>query len=439
MKKIKVFISVFVLIFGVAVSSFADDLLSVYQFALKNDPKFRAAQAAYQAQREIKNQSIALLLPTLSLSGNYSTRHDETITSSSRTPYNYNTQGYNLNLVQPLYRHANFVGLTKADAQVTQALLIFESEKQNLILRVATRYFGVLSAKDNLAFVKAEHTAIHQQLIQSELRFNVGLIAITDVHEAQARYDQSVARTIVAENALAISHETLREITATKHLNFSSLSTKHPLVEPTPSNIEQWVQMAISQNALLLASQKNVDVAQAEVNRQRAAHYPTLDLTAERSFIDYGAGSSGGERKLKGTTLSLQFNMPLFQGGIVNSRTRAAAFRLTEAREQFEQQTRATKRQTRTSYLSVIANISQVKALKQALASSTIALEATQAGFDVGTRTVVDVLDSQRGLHGAQRDYAQIRYNYVLETLKLKLAAGRLSAQDLEQLNPWLK
>ena len=439
MKKLTFITTTFVLIFGVSVAACADDLLSVYQSALKNDPQFRAAQAAYLAQLESKSQSVALLLPTLSLSGNYNEHKDETITSSASTKYNYKSDGYNLNLVQPIYRHANFVGLTQADAQVAQALLTFENEKQNLILRVATGYFAVLSAKDDLAFAKAERTAIHEQLIQTQQRFNVGLIAITDVHEAQARYDQSVARSIVAENTLAINHEKLREITATKHLNFAGLSTKHPLVEPTPADIEQWIQTAKSQNALLIATQKIVAVAQAEVNRQRAAHYPTLDLTARRSFTDYGAGAVGGERESNGTTVSLQFNMPLFQGGLVNSRTRAAAFRLTEAREKLEQQTRATERQTRTSYLSVIANISQVKALKQALASSTIALEATQAGFEVGTRTVVDVLDSQRGLYGAQRDYAQVRYNYVLETLNLKLAAGTLSAQDIEQLNPWLK
>lgn len=420
--------------------SFAEDLLSVYKLALQNDSQFRAAQADYRAQLETKTQSIAVLLPTVSLSANYTEHDDENITAGVTTPYEYKTNSYNLNLTQPLYRHANFVGLSQADAQVAQAEATFENSKQDLILRVSTQYFAVLAAKDDLAFAKAERKAISEQLIQTHQRFNVGLIAITDVHEAQARYDQAVARAIVAENTLAISRETLREITATNHRALAPLSTKHPLVKPEPSDIQQWVKTAKAQNALLIASQKTVDVARDEVSRQRASHYPTLDLTANHSYTDFGNGAPLlGEREQNDTSISLQLNIPLYQGGLVNSRTRAAAYRLTQAREKFEQQKRATERQTRNSYLSVIANISQVKALKQALASSTIALEATQAGFEVGTRTAVDVLDSQRELYGARRDYAQVRYNYVLETLRLKLSAGTLSVLDIEQLNPWLK
>ena len=189
-----------------------------------------------------------------------------------------------------------------------------------------------------------------------------------------------------------------------------------------------------------MASQKAVDVARANVALQSAGHYPTLDLTASHANTDYGSGSPfyGGTNKIN-NSISLQLNIPLYQGGLVNSRTRAAAQRLVQAQEKLEQQKRATERQTRSSYLSVIANISQVKALKQALASSLVALEATQAGFEVGTRTTVDVLNSQQGLFRARRDYAQVRYNYVLETLSLKLAAGTLSVADIEQLNPWLK
>ena len=440
MKRIIFLITSFMFLAGASFSSSADDLLSVYKAALINDPQFRAAQAEYHAQLELKSQSRALLRPTLSLGGQYSEHDDEITTAGSTNSYEYETKGYNLNLVQPLYRHANFVTLDKADAQVGQALVTLENAKQNLILRVATQYFAVLAAADDLAFAQAELKSIREQLRQTKQRFNVGLIAITDVHEAQARNDQAVASAIVAENTLAISHETLREITATAYRTLAPLSTEHPLVKPEPADIDLWVKTALSQNALLLASQKNVDVARAETDFQRAGHYPTLDLTATRSYTDSGATALyGSQREVNDTTVSLQLNVPLYQGGIVNSRTRAAAFRLTQAREQLEQQRRATERQARNSYLSVIANISQVKALKQALVSSSIALEATQAGFEVGTRTAVDVLDSQRLLFRARRDYAQGRYNYVLETLRLKLAAGTLSAQDLEQLNPWLK
>lgn len=417
-------------------ASFADDLLSVYKFAIQNDSQFRAAQAAYQAQRELKTQSFAALLPTISASAHYSEREDEVVGSS---PNDYNTNGYSLNLTQPLYRHENYVALNQADAQVAQASAVFENAKQDLILRVATQYFAVLAANDDLKFAIAERKSIGEQLIQTEQRFNVGLIAITDVHEAQARFDQAVARAIVAENTLAISHETLREITTKNHSHLQPLSVNHPLVKPDPADIKQWVETANNQNFLLLANRKSVDVAQAEVSRQSAGHFPTLDLTARHTYTDYDESFVGGAQERNNNVISIELKVPLYQGGIVNSFTRAAAYRLTEARENLEKQKRATDRQTRSAYLSVIANISQVKALKQALASSLVALEATTAGFEVGTRTGVDILDSQRELYRARRDYAQVRYNYVLETLRLKLAAGTLSPQDVEQLNPWLK
>ena len=421
-------------------SSNADDLVTVYKAAVQNDTQFRAAQAEYQALLESKNQSFALFLPTISASAYYNDSKDQSSLSTSSD--DYKTDGYSLNLTQPLYRHANYVGLTQADAVVAEAQAKFDYAKQDLIIRVVKQYFAVLAAVDDLEFAKAERKSIKRQLEQTKQRFNVGLIAITDVHEAQARFDQAVARAIVAENTLAISHEILREITNQQHPSLSILSTNHPLVKPEPADIDQWIKTANDQNALLMASIKAVDVARADVALQSAAHYPTLDLTASHSFDNYGSGNPNPltpQSDKTSNSISLQLNVPLYQGGLVSSKTRAAAYRLTQAQEILDQQRRATERQTRSSYLSVIANISQVKALKQALASSLVALEATQAGFEVGTRTTVDVLNSQQGLFRARRDYAQVRYNYVLETLSLKLAAGTLSVADIEQLNPWLK
>lgn len=419
-------------------SSYAEDLLSIYKSAVQNDTQFRAAQAEYQALLETKNQSVALFLPTISANAFYNDNNDKS--SLSTDSDDYKTDGYSLNITQPLYRHENYVGLTQADAVVAQAQANFEYAKQDLIIRVVKQYFAVLAASDDLEFAKAERKSIKQQLNQTQQRFNVGLIAITDVHEAKARFDQSTARAIVAENTLAISHETLREITNQNHSALSVLSTNHPLVEPEPANINKWINTANLQNALLIASNKSVDVARAEVSLQKAGHYPTLDLTAKHSVNNYGEGNPLiPQSEQTSNSVSLQLNVPLYQGGLVNSRTRAAVYRLNQAQENLDRQRRATERQTRNSYLSVIASISTVKALKQALTSSTIALEATQAGFEVGTRTTVDVLNSQRELFLARRDYAQVRYNYILETLSLKLAAGTLSAVDIEQLNPWLK
>jgi len=428
----------FILAFTISLPTYAQDLLSIYKLALQNDSQFRAAQAEYHALLELKNQSVAAFLPTISASANYTEREGKTVTTSN-TNNDYTTNGYSLNLTQPLYRHANYIRLEQSDAQIAQASAVFENAKQDLILRVATQYFAVLAAEDDLEFAKSEKTSIAEQLEQTRQRFNVGLIAITDVHEAQARYDQAVASAIVAQNTLAISNETLREITSKNHSALSPLSVEHPLVSPEPADIRQWVDMANNHNALLTANRKDVEVAQAEVSRQSAGHYPTLDLTASYTYTDYDENYLFGGQERTNNAVSLQLNIPLYQGGNINSLTRAAAYRLTQTRETLEQQKRATNRQTRSAYLSVIANISQVKALKQALVSSLIASEATQAGFEVGTRTAVDVLNSQRDLFRARRDYAQARYNYVLETLKLKFAAGTLSATDIEQLNPWLK
>ena len=356
MKKNK--FSIVALLFFLSFTSYAEDLLSVYKTAIKNDPKFLAAQAEYYAQLEAKNQNIALLLPTLSASANY-TDNNTDVTTSTTTQKKYKSTSYNLQLTQPLYRHENFVGLKQADAQIAQAQATFEYEKQDLILRVAIQYFAVLAAEDERKFALAEKKSNHKQLIQSEERFHAGLTAITDVHEAKARYDQAVAKAIVAENTLNISHETLREITAQYYTSLALLSTRHPLIKPEPENIIKWVNTANTQNALLIASRKNVAVAVAEVSRQRAGHYPTLDLTAIHSNTDYGDGNIFGQRKQDTNSISLQLKVPLYQGGMISSRTRAAAFRLTKSREKLEQQKRATERQTRNSYLSVIANISQ--------------------------------------------------------------------------------
>ena len=438
MKKRSLNLMTISLLSSLSFSSFADDLLTVYKAAEQNDTQFRAAFAQYKALLESKNQSVAGFLPTITANA-YVVENDDKL-STKTTKDDYKTDGYSVNLVQPIYRHSNYAGLNQADAVVAQAEANFNFAKQDLILRVVKQYFAVLAAGDDLEFARAERTSIKQQLEQTQQRFNVGLIAITDVHEAKAAYDQAVARAIVAENTLAISHEVLREMTNKDHGSLAFLSITHPLVEPEPSDVTQWIETANKQNALLLASQHGVEVARAEVSLQQSGHYPTLDLMASHSYTKYGTGTPtyGGTDKTS-NSISLQLNVPIYSGGMVNSKSRAANYRLDQAKELLDQQRRATERQTRNSYLSVIANISQVNALKQALASSQVALEATQAGFEVGTRTMVDVLNAQRELFRARRDYAQVRYNYVLETLNLKLAAGNLSVTDIEQLNPWLR
>lgn len=422
--------------------AFADDLLSVYQLAEQNDPQFRAAAADYQANQEARDQGLAPLLPQLNLSGSMSenTTDIKTFVSdpSREGSTDYESTSYSLTLSQAIYHHDYYVQLRQANAQVARAEANFSNAKLDLIVRVAQRYFDYLAAIDNLSFARAEQKAIEQQLNQTRQRFNVGLTAITDVHEAQARYDQSVAQTISAENQLAIARENLREITGQPHEQIAKLGEDSPLVRPDPENIQHWVDTALERSLSLIAAEKARLIAEEEVKRVRAGHYPTLDLVADHTYSDVEGGLFGA-RETEDTAISLQLNVPIYSGGLVSSQTREAAARYIQSKELYEQQRRAIERQIRSAYLSVIANISQVKAFAQALESSRIALEATEAGFEVGTRTAVDVLNSQRELYRARRDYAQSRYNYILETFRLKQATGILSEQDLKQVNTWLQ
>jgi len=418
-------------------TAMAENLKSIYALAEANDPQFRAARAAYMAEDEASYQAWAAVLPQLSGSIHKTDTSGKDTQPENAGATDYTSEGYSLNLTQTIYSHGKFAQISQASAVSAQAMAKFNYAQQELVLRAAERYFDVLAAQDNLAFTRAEKQSIAHQLKQTQQRFNVGLTAITDVHEAQARYDQSVAQDIAAENKLAISREVLREMTGKDHAELTSLQENTPLLEPNPTDVNEWVKTALLNNFLLLASRESVEAAYAGISKARAGHYPNLDFVASKVYNDIDAGA-GRTREKEETVLSLQLSMAIFNGGAVMSQSREAGYRHQQSKEILEQTRRATERQARNSFLSVHANISQVKALKQALASSETALKATTAGFKVGTRTTVDVLDSQRDLFRAKLNYALARYEYIKETLRLKLAAGTLSKQDLNAINSWL-
>jgi outer membrane protein len=420
----------------------AADLHELYQQALQNDPQYRAAQAALEAAREAKPQAWSAWLPQLNFTAQRVDNQTDTTRSSNTSVLplgtrDTNSDQYTISLNQAIYHHDYIVALRQADDSIAQAVATFKNEHQALMLRVAEAYFNVLAARDTLEFARAEKKAVSEQLNQTKQRFNVGLIAITDVHEAQARYDQTVAQEIVAENQLAITQEALREVTGQMQTHLSALADESPLLPPNPDNIEAWVKIALDQNLALIAAENALSVASEEVNRQRAGHYPTLDLIASQTNTD-GATFSSTTYDSETQSIILQLNLPLYSGGLTSSRTRQAKFNRQQAREQYEQQRRATERQARSAYLTLMANISQVKALKQALASSETALEATRAGFEVGTRTAVEVLNSQQELYRARSNLARSRYDYILQRLRLKQAAGTLQESDLDEVNRWL-
>lgn len=425
------------LLLSAAPHALAEDLTEVYRLAQQSDPQLRAAEAAYRAAQEARPQSRAALLPNIGFNA-YLSENDSTIESGVGTDGSYSTNGYSLNLKQPIYHHDYYVQLRQADSRIAGAEAQFGSARQGLILRVANAYFDRLAAQDNLDFAEAEKRAISQQLRQTQQRFKVGLNAITDVHEAQARYDAAVAQEIAAQNQLDVATEALREITGQAHSALAAVSEDMPLIAPEPADIDQWVETAMKQNLQLLAAEAEANTAREEVKRRRAGHLPTLDLVASHGYSDNTDVPSGFGAESTDTNLSLQLNIPIYAGGGISSQVREGEALYQQSREGLEQQRRTTVREARSAYLNVMAGISQVKAFKQALSSATTALEATQAGFEVGTRTAVDVLDSQRERFRAQRDYARARYDYALATLQLKQAAGVLSEQDLQQLNNWL-
>jgi outer membrane protein len=411
------------------------DLLDVFEQAKQSDPQYKSAQAAHEAALEVVPQSRAVLFPDIRSQGSIE-RVQQNPRSDDPTFYSTN-RIYSLILTQPLYQRELFVQLKQADGRAAQADAQLAAAYQDLMLRVATAYFQVLGALDNLEFVQADKAAIARTLEQAKQRFEVGLSAITDVQEAQARYDLAVSAEIEANTLLADAREGLRELTGVLYEELDVLRYEIPLLSPDPDSPSKWVDTALEQNLQVLAAQAGTEVARQEIEVQRSGHYPSLKFNAAYDYLD---NNFGGVVPLErnDASIGLQFDIPLYQGGLVNSQTRQARDRFQQAQEDYEQVRRSTERQARNSYQGVISGIAQVKALHQAVISNETATKAAQAGFDVGTRTIVDVLDQQRDLLAAMRDYARSRYDYLLEGLSLKQAAGTLAVDDLQGINNML-
>jgi outer membrane protein len=314
-----------------------------------------------------------------------------------------------------------------------------------LILRVSEAYFNVLAAQDQVSAQNSALEAITRQLEQSEKRFEVGLIAITDVQEAKAARDSAAAAVIASKRQLASNEELLREITAEKYSTLAKPGDAMPLKSPDPADEDQWVARAMEQNLSLVSSRLAADIARDNVRSAFGGHLPEVDLVASRSNsdqtspIDFASGNTGlRTNDTDDTTYSLQLSVPIFSGGGTQSRVRQSEYQWQAARERFARVSRQTERQSRDAYLGVLSEMSRVAALRQALESNQTALKATEAGYEVGTRTTVDVLESRRSLVQAQTNYSRSRYDYILNVLKLRLASGTLDRAALEEVNGWL-
>ncbi len=420
----------------------AENLLDIFRQAVENDAVIRAAAAKRAAAGESRPLSRALLLPNFTFSADYSRGRNEIISSGSPffRPQEvfFWSKGYSLTLTQPIYNRDYFVQLKQADAIIKSADADFAAAQQDLIIRVTEAYFNILGAMDNLEFVLANKVSIQRQLDQAKQRFEVGLIAITDVHESQAAFDNARAQEIEAQNLLSNTREAMRIITGRQHENVAILSAEIPLIKPEPANIESWSETALVQNFQVIAREYQLLLAQEEVKRRRSGHLPTLDLSGSHRYSDVDDGFFGGSER-EDSSIGLVFNLPIYQGGGVNARVREALHLQDQAREELELRRRETLRQARDSYLNVLAGIETVKARTQSVVSAQSALDATEAGLEVGTRTTVDVLNVRQNLLLNKRDHARSRYTFLLNTLRLKQAAGSLMPRDLEQLNAWLK
>lgn len=417
----------------------AESLLHIYQQAEQNDPQLKIADSDRLISLEGKPLAESALAPVVVLQGsameNYNTADFFGDDSNENT-----TLGYNLSMSMPLYDPDTRLAIDQADVAIQQAEANFETERQNLMMRVAEAYFNILARQDDVRFTESTRTALARQLEQTQQRFEVGLIAITDVQEAQAGYDAAVADVIRTKNLVDNARESLREITGTYYETLSSLKGDAPLLRPAPADIKKWSEMALASNSSIKATQLAVELARQDIERARTGEMPSVDLAASHGYSHVLRGdtaqnaSDGNTSNQVGVTVSYN----LYTGGAVRSQIRIAQQQYTKALDNLEQVRRSIETQVHNAYLSVISNISQVEALRQAVRSQETALEAIQTGFDVGTRTSVDVLDAQQNLLGALRDYSQARYNYVLATLQLKQAAGTLSAEDLMAINGWL-
>jgi outer membrane protein len=418
----------------------AQNLTQVYQDARGYDAQYAGAREAMNAGLERLPQGRALLLPSLNLTANATRSNTE---SDSDNPAiqpsferNIDSQSYALTFTQPIYRRQNWLQADQAELQARQAELQFGLAGQDLILRAAQAYFDVLAAQDTLALVRAQKTAIAEQLAQAKRNFEVGTATITDTHEAQARYDLSVSQEISAQNDVEARGRALQLLTGREYPGLKPLRAEVKLAPPDPNDMQSWVDLAEKQSYPVLVQEAGTEIARLEAQRSSAGHHPTLDLVASHNYTSQSASqlSSAGSN-ITTNSVSLQFALPLYQGGALSSREREAAYNLSRARQELENARRGSALATRQAYLAVINGIAQISALEQALVSSQSALQSNRLGYEVGVRINIDVLNAQQQVFSTRRDLAVARYNTITNLFRLKAAAGALREQDLEYVS----
>jgi outer membrane protein len=423
----------------------ATDLFTLYLKATEFDPVYLSAVSERQIADWSLKESRSAVLPSLSASAATSyTRQD--IRSSSNPLFqvgrtNYYDQTYSISLTQALFRSDALRRLPQARAEVRRAEAQLEAAEQDLILRLAEAHFTFLAARDALEFATAERTANQQQMQEAEQKLGSGLVKLPDVQDARARFAVSQAAEIAARDAVEDARQGIAEITGEAPPALKQLSESFPLVKPDVPDEEKWVESALFQNPTLRALQAAVEVAQEEVRRQRAAHLPTLDLVA--SYNDNNSGGSiyagGGGNDIASGELGLRLGIPILDGGRVTALAEGAALKVSMAQQDLERGKRRVERLVRSSFQGVVSGISRVEALGESVFSHEAALVTKEEGWRSGLNTGLAVLDARKELFQAKRDRAVARYTYIMDSLRLKQAAGILNAHDLEQINAYLQ
>lgn len=427
---------------GSALNLHAADLMQVWRDATAYDAQYAAARAARTAGLEKLPQGRAGLLPTIGMAANTTWNDVESTSRSTGTSIarDYNSNGWSVSLSQPLFRWQNWLGFKQAELAATITEMQFAQAGQDLMLRSAQAYFDVLLAQETLATAQAQKKAFAEQLQFAKRNFEVGTTTITDTHEAQAKYDLALATEIVAENDLAVKQQTLRTLTGKETETLKGLRPGLQIGTPQPAVIDEWVSSAEMANLGVQIAQVNVDVSAREIEKQRAGHYPTVDLVATHGRNGSGFSSSTGSGvDSKSTTLGLQLTVPLYAGGAVSSKERETAALHDKARADLDNARRQATLGARQAFLGVNAGLAQVRALEAGVTSSQLAVESNKLGYEVGVRINIDVLNAQSQLFDTKQKLAKARLDTLVTQLKLKAAAGTLAEADLAAINVLLE
>jgi outer membrane protein len=421
----------------------ADDLLQIYRDALVSDPTLAAARSNWLATQENVPQARAGLLPFVNLSALANEQdYNQTLHTDPQTKFSqrFPSAGYTVSASQPLYRAQNLIGYDQAKQQVGQADYVLASAQQDLIVRVAQAYFNVLLAQFTIELTASQKAAVSENLAQAKRNFEVGTATITDTNDAQAKYDQIVAQEISVRNDLENALAALRAIIGRLPKDLKRFDRKFQPEPPTPNALEPWIDRAVRENLQVRIAQANLDIATLEVDRQRAGHYPAVDLVASYNQNYAGGGASTALASNFATDYRLglvgvQLNLPIYQGGAVDSKVRQAISNQDASRQNLEAARRSAQLLAQTSYAGVTNGVAQVKALDQALTSAQVSYDSNKLGLEVGVRTNLDVLNQQQQVFQTRFNLAQTYYNFVINSLKLKQAVGTLNDTDVEQIN----